>query len=103
MSSEFDKRPRLTLVEANKLMDQQEELGQIPHHMVQNDDGTYSVVTHPKDEICDFCLAAQRGELICDAKPDIYEDVRVKAMRIIRSDPAVKRTYNFHQLLRQSA
>jgi hypothetical protein len=85
-------------------MDQQEQLGQVPHHMVSNADGTYSIVSHPKDEICDFCIAAERGEMLCAAKKDIYEVVRRLAVRIIRNDSAVKRTYNMHNLLqRQSA
>jgi len=83
MSSEFEKRGRFTLVEAARVMDQQEATGETPHHMLSNDD-SYSIISHAKDEICDFCIAAQQGNFICTAKLDIFEKTRQQAMRIIQ-------------------
>jgi hypothetical protein len=67
--SRFYDRERITLAEAKALM-------AVPSntidHLLANDDGTYSVMSHIVCEFCDYCQAGKAAEPH-SAKPDPYE------------------------------
>lgn len=70
LRKKFEDRTRLTLAEARARL---ELLSGRDCHIVSNDDGSYSVVSHLDRVICDFCVEEARGITEHAPKRDIHK------------------------------
>jgi hypothetical protein len=66
----FNKRPKLTLEAAKELVSQ---LQVWLCHILDNQDGTYSILNHAHNEVCDYCLEQRQGKTVHIAKADPCE------------------------------
>jgi hypothetical protein len=69
----FENRPRGTLEQVQSYIEA--SVGGAVPHIVDNQDGTYSVVSHINCEYCDYCLEESHGQTHHIAKENIYEHV----------------------------
>ena len=71
MNREFENRDRFHSIEEAKAV--KSRLYGAIHHILVNDDRTYSVMRHSVCEHCDYCSETNVGIQVHKAKPDAYE------------------------------
>jgi hypothetical protein len=74
MTVEFEKRKRMTLEQARFHLESSES--EEASHIVVNEDRSYSIARHVKQEVCDYCVEYAYGLAKHIAKKNIYESTK---------------------------
>lgn len=74
MMVEFERRKRMTLEQARFHLESSES--EEASHIVVNEDRSYSIAHHVRQEVCDYCVEHAYGVAQHMAKKDIYESTK---------------------------